>query len=529
MNTTPLLCHMVKETPHDDDMCNASPSGPPPVTRQHDQHQQSPQPPPATVTTTFSSSSSKSPTPSPFSSSSHHHHPLFQHSNSCSSHHHLLLQQQSLPPPPPAAVTTTTSSFISSPHYPLHQSPPPSHPAEVTITPSSSSNHHHLLLQQYSPPPPPPAVTTTSSSSSHHHLLLQQSPPPPPPPASNTHQLLQEHTVMADCGGSKTMENVAEKEVPKTAEEKVNKAAAVVGKEAGSTGVQVLDEVTVEAVVKYIKSGECKSIITMAGAGISTSAGIPDFRTPGSGLYSNLEKYNLPFPEAIFDIEFFKTNPQPFFVLAKELYPGAFNPTPSHWFVRLLHDKGLLLRHYTQNIDTLEHVAGLPAEKTVEAHGTFRTSHCIACRKEYSQEWMKEEIFKDSIPTCSECSGLVKPDIVFFRENLPPRFFHCVQSDFPKCDLLIILGTSLTVQPFASLIDNVPPSCPRLLINREKTGSVDPVMAILHGIFTGGLALDSPNNKRDVALLGDCDDGCKTFAEMLGWKEDLEKLVATKK
>ncbi|XP_042224945.1 NAD-dependent protein deacetylase sirtuin-2-like isoform X1 [Homarus americanus] len=404
---------------------------------------------------------------------------------------------------------------------------------------------------------------------------------------------------MADCGGSKTMENVAEKEVPKTAEEKVNKAAAVVGKEAGSTAEatecegaiggmrdpsirkeaedsdeedsdeedyddedydesdgedregfmtmlqsflmskldlskdadipKVLDEVTVEAVVKYIKSGECKSIITMAGAGISTSAGIPDFRTPGSGLYSNLEKYNLPFPEAIFDIEFFKTNPQPFFVLAKELYPGAFNPTPSHWFVRLLHDKGLLLRHYTQNIDTLEHVAGLPAEKTVEAHGTFRTSHCIACRKEYSQEWMKEEIFKDSIPTCSECSGLVKPDIVFFRENLPPRFFHCVQSDFPKCDLLIILGTSLTVQPFASLIDNVPPSCPRLLINREKTGSVDPVMAILHGIFTGGLALDSPNNKRDVALLGDCDDGCKTFAEMLGWKEDLEKLVATKK
>lgn len=76
--------------------------------------------------------------------------------------------------------------------------------------------------------------------------------------------------------------------------------------------------------------------------------GIPDFRTPGTGLYSNLEKYNLPFPEAIFDIEYFRNNPKPFFVLAKELYPGSFAPTPSHWFIRLLHDKGLLLRHYTQ-------------------------------------------------------------------------------------------------------------------------------------------------------------------------------------
>lgn len=80
----------------------------------------------------------------------------------------------------------------------------------------------------------------------------------------------------------------------------------------------------------------------------SLSPGIPDFRSPGTGLYNNLEKYNLPFPEAIFDIEFFKSNPKPFFVLAKDLYPGAFNPTPSHWFIRLLHEKGLLLRHYTQ-------------------------------------------------------------------------------------------------------------------------------------------------------------------------------------
>lgn len=293
---------------------------------------------------------------------------------------------------------------------------------------------------------------------------------------------------------------------------------------------KVLDEVTVAAIVKYIQSGQCKNIITMAGAGISTSAGIPDFRSPGSGLYSNLGKYNLPSPEAIFDIEYFKTNPKPFFVLAKELYPGSFDPTPCHWFIRLLHDKGLLLRHYTQNVDTLEHVAGLPVEKLIEAHGTFRTAHCMACRKEYSQQWMKDEVFKDNIPTCLDCSGVVKPDIVFFRESLPTRFFKLTQSDFPKCDLLIIMGTSLTVQPFASLIDNVPSTCPRLLINREKAGSLDPMMALLQGMAGGGgLALDSPNNTRDVALLGDCDDGCLKLAELLGWKDELQSLISSKK
>ena len=77
--------------------------------------------------------------------------------------------------------------------------------------------------------------------------------------------------------------------------------------------------------------------------------------TPGTGLYYNLQKYRLPYPEAIFDIDFFRQNPEPFFALAQELYPsGKYRPNAAHYFVRLLHDKGLLLRMYTQNIDGLE-------------------------------------------------------------------------------------------------------------------------------------------------------------------------------
>jgi NAD-dependent deacetylase sirtuin 3 len=77
-------------------------------------------------------------------------------------------------------------------------------------------------------------------------------------------------------------------------------------------------------------------------------------RSPGSGLYNNLQQYHIPYPEAIFELEFFFHNPKPFFKLAKELYPGNYKPNVAHYFLRLLYDKGLLLRLYTQNIDGLE-------------------------------------------------------------------------------------------------------------------------------------------------------------------------------
>ena len=290
------------------------------------------------------------------------------------------------------------------------------------------------------------------------------------------------------------------------------------------THPSVLSSLDVDGVVEYIKDGKSKNIIVLAGAGISTSAGIPDFRSPGSGLYDNLQKYNLPNPTAIFDIRYFIKNPKPFFTLAKELYPGSFKPTPSHYFVKLLEDKGLLLRHFTQNIDTLERVAGVSDEKIVEAHGAFHTGHCTKCSKEFSQEWIKDIIFKDEIPTCTKenCKGYVKPDIVFFGENLPERFFKCMESDFKKCDLLIIMGTSLAVQPFASLVDQVGDSCPRVLINMEKVGGASDLARIVGG---GGLMFDQPGNFRDVAMLGACDESCRTMAEKLGWAWDLENLV----
>ncbi|KAF2074535.1 hypothetical protein CYY_004162 [Polysphondylium violaceum] len=275
----------------------------------------------------------------------------------------------------------------------------------------------------------------------------------------------------------------------------------------------VLQDTTLSGIANYIKSNQCKNIIVMTGAGISVAAGIPDFRSPKTGLYDSLDKYNLPYKEAIFDIEYFRENPKPFFVLSKELFPGNFKPTMVHYFIKLLHDKGLLLRNYTQNIDTLERLAGIPPAQLVEAHGSFATSRCIKCKTPHSTEYVKEKIFKDEIPQCTVCKGIVKPDIVFFGEPLPNRFNSYMEEDFPKCDLLIVIGTSLKVQPFASLI-NFAIGVPRVLINYEEVGVSN----------YGGFKFNEPSNKLDVKWIGDCQKGIVELAEKLNWKADLEKL-----
>jgi len=281
-------------------------------------------------------------------------------------------------------------------------------------------------------------------------------------------------------------------------------------------------------VADAILQGRCKNVIVMAGAGISVAAGIPDIRTPGTGLYDNLQKYNLPDPVAVFQLSYFKQNPQPFYSLAKELYPGSFKPTLAHYLIRLLHEKGILLRSYTQNIDGLDRLAGVPGDKLVEAHGSFHTAHCIDCRKEHSHDFVKEAVFNDQIPRCDNfgCGGLIKPDIVFFGESLPDRFADLVQIDFKKCDLLIVMGTSLQVQPFASLVGRVPSSTPRVLINREAVGAstVHPLMQLLG--MSGGLDFDSPTNVRDIKWLGDVQDGARELAQLLGWEESLDKLAS---
>ncbi|XP_023697977.2 NAD-dependent protein deacetylase sirtuin-3, mitochondrial isoform X1 [Paramormyrops kingsleyae] len=265
---------------------------------------------------------------------------------------------------------------------------------------------------------------------------------------------------------------------------------------------------TLEDIARGIREREYEKIVVMVGAGISTPSGIPDFRSPGSGLYDNLQQYNLPYAEAIFDISYFQHNPNPFFALAKELYPGNYRPNVAHYFVRLLHDKGQLLKLYTQNIDGLERMAGIPPRKLVEAHGTFSTATCTVCRKEYPGEELRPGIMAGTVPKCSTCKGVIKPDIIFFGEELPLQFFSYL-TDFPVADLLIVMGTALEVEPFASLAYAVRNSVPRLLINRD---------------LVGPFASRSPRHN-DVIQLGDIVDGVRRLVDAMDCKEELDSLM----
>ncbi|KAL3083132.1 hypothetical protein niasHS_010934 [Heterodera schachtii] len=275
---------------------------------------------------------------------------------------------------------------------------------------------------------------------------------------------------------------------------------------------QKLPSLDLEGVAAFIRE-ERPEIVFMVGAGVSTSAGIPDFRTPGTGLYDNLKQYDIPNPQAIFDINYFKRNPEPFFVLANALFHESIMPTSAHHFIRLVEDKGLLRRCFTQNIDGLEFRAGVKEEKVVAAHGSYRTSTCLSCKKKYNQQWLIAQMNAVKVPRCVGCKkGVVKPDIVFFGESLPSRFFSSSLVDFPKCGLLIVMGTSLVVHPFASLVDQVPSDTPRLLINLQPAG-------------TDLLRYAEPGNIRDVFWQGKCDEGVKRLAKMLGWEQEFEALL----
>ncbi|KAG0249316.1 NAD-dependent protein deacetylase sirtuin-2 [Mortierella polycephala] len=281
--------------------------------------------------------------------------------------------------------------------------------------------------------------------------------------------------------------------------------------------IQILKNGTIDAIAELINDNKVKNIIVMTGAGVSTSAGIKDFRSPGTGLYDDLAKYNLPFPEAVFDLEFFKQSPRPFYQLAKELYPGRYRPTLTHYLLPLLVKKKLLLRSYTQNIDSLERLAGLDEALLVEAHGSFANSKCVQCEMTTDSAWVKEHILKGDVPYCKRCSGLVKPGITFFGESVPRRFTTMAETDFEQCDLLMVLGTSLKVEPFNRLIAKVSPKCPRLLINREKAGQE------LHS----GFDFDDKwkyTVQRDALFLGNCDEGVRRLAALCGWEEELQAM-----
>ncbi|KAI8899312.1 DHS-like NAD/FAD-binding domain-containing protein [Globomyces pollinis-pini] len=255
-----------------------------------------------------------------------------------------------------------------------------------------------------------------------------------------------------------------------------------------------LNHSTVQDAISLIKNA--KNIVVLTGAGVSVSCGIPDFRSE-NGIYSRLQEFELSDPQEMFDLEYFKFRPETFYSFANEIYPSNFKPSPSHKFIKVLEEKGKLLRNYTQNIDTLENVAGI--KRVVQCHGSFATAKCVQCKYQVPGTSIEPEIFAKKVPYCPKCpdeSGVMKPDIVFFGENLPSVFHDSWAEDRKVVDLLIVMGSSLKVAPVADVKDRIPIGVPQILINMESL----------------------PHMERfDIHLLGYCDTITTHLLEELDW------------
>ncbi len=193
---------------------------------------------------------------------------------------------------------------------------------------------------------------------------------------------------------------------------------------------------------------ESSNIVFFGGAGVSTESGIPDFRSQ-DGLYA--QKWSYP-PETIISASFFYAEPKEFYRFYREkLIIDGVEPNAAHKKLAELEAAGKLKAVVTQNIDGLHQAAG---SKTVyELHGSTLRNYCTKCRKFYPVEFISQSASsKDTLPHCTECGGLVKPDVVLYEEGLDDKVIDGAINAISKADMLIIGGTSLVVYPAAGLI-----------------------------------------------------------------------------
>ncbi|KAI2636646.1 DHS-like NAD/FAD-binding domain-containing protein [Xylaria nigripes] len=289
-----------------------------------------------------------------------------------------------------------------------------------------------------------------------------------------------------------------------------------------------------------------RNIVVLTGAGISTSLGIPDFRSKETGLYSQLEKLGLGIndPQEVFNIDVFREDPTIFYTVAKDILPATKKFSPTHAFIAMLQNQGKLLTNYSQNIDNIEANAGIAPEKLVQCHGSFATASCQRCGHRVRGSSIFDDIKAGKIPRCTKCittlkakgagplkrkrssngtsskrsrrnpdsfendddeadnayeipqAGVMKPDITFFGEPLPDEFSkRLVKHDRNLVDLVIVIGTSLKVAPVSEVVPFLPPHIPQVYISRTPVNHIN----------------------FDIDLLGDCDVVVAELCRRAGW------------
>jgi NAD-dependent deacetylase len=191
---------------------------------------------------------------------------------------------------------------------------------------------------------------------------------------------------------------------------------------------------------------ESRHTIALTGAGISVPSGIPDFRSPGSGIWENVD------PFEVASIQAFHRDTRRFWEFYRPRFEmlGDKRPNPAHEALAELEERELLATVITQNIDRLHRAAG--TRDLIEVHGSIGTSSCTACGASWPLEEV-EALFdpEDGIATCSGCFGKVKPDVVLFGEMLPVEAIERARALAASADLMLCIGSSLEVFPAAGL------------------------------------------------------------------------------
>jgi NAD-dependent deacetylase len=186
--------------------------------------------------------------------------------------------------------------------------------------------------------------------------------------------------------------------------------------------------------------------VAFTGAGISTDSGIPDFRSENSGLWEGID------PMVVASIYGFRRNPQAFYDWVRPLTIVTANaePNAAHYALATLESKGILKSIITQNIDMLHTRAG--TQCIYELHGHMREATCISCFEILDGAPIMEKFIADGqVPRCPYCRGVVKPNVILFGEQLPIRELQGAQDATRKCDLMLIIGSSLEVAPASDL------------------------------------------------------------------------------
>jgi len=207
--------------------------------------------------------------------------------------------------------------------------------------------------------------------------------------------------------------------------------------------LQKNDRSNIEKVKEILLSSN--HAVFFGGAGVSTDSGIPDFRGNG-GLYDSEEESN----EYYLSRECLMREPDKFFQFFRNnmVFQNA-EPNDAHFAIARLEERGLIKAVITQNIDGLHQKAG--SQRVIELHGTANRYYCTRCGKVYSDEVLSAQ---DYIPRCEVCSSLVRPDVTLYGESLDGFNYADAEEEISRADVLIVGGSSLVVNPAASLIDS---------------------------------------------------------------------------